>query len=369
MGTYFIATSWGSTAISQQFMTLSHELVVRGHRVVILVDGQKKDVEHHEGNPAIYTWPSKRPTHARDAIFLSRLLKHYRPDCLIANFGAANIMMLVGWLLRVPGRISWYHTLSTAIDLDAKLPRWKIRLLRLRKRLVYQATTHIVANSIAACDDAQRVFRVPRSKCQVFYNSLSDPLHKNEICEHIKREPGKILCVGRLYPTKGQDILIKALPYIAKTFPQLSVEFVGDGPSRSELVRLANELGVGHMCKFTDQIRHEEVLSKMATSEITIVPSRSDAFGLVNIESLAVGTPVIASAVGGIVEIVRDGVDGYMFPSEDSAALGSKICVLMSSPELKRVMGSNARENFLRNFETGVIVDNLIKWLERITSC
>jgi len=364
---YFIATSWGDNPVPRHFMALSKELVRRGHQVVILVDNLKQVEGNYRDNPIVYTWPSKRPVKLRDARFLYRLVRKYQPECLIANFGAENVMLLVGLLMRVPCRIAWYHTLSAQIDTDAGLSRWKVNLLRLRKRIVYRAATHIVANSRASREDVQRVFRVSERKCRVFYNSLADPLEDVDLPQDAKKQ--KLICVGRLHPSKGQDVMLRAMVLLRQVLPDAYIEFIGDGPCRASYIQLAHDLGVEDRCIFGGSINHHEVLTRMASSVVTVVPSRSEAFGLVNIESLAVGTPVIASSVDGIVEIIRDGMDGFLVPPEDPGALAKRIETLLSNPELRQAMSANAREHFLSQFEQKKIVEQQAEWLESLDAC
>lgn len=364
---YFIATSWGDNPVSRHFLALATELAERGHRVIILVDGQKQVAHNQKTSLSVHTWPSRRPVKFRDAWFFYWLARKYRPDCLIANFGAENIMLLVGLLMRVPCRIAWYHTLSAAIDNDTELSRWRVNLQRLRKRGVYKAATHLVANSGAAREDVQRVFHVSERKCRVFYNSLADPLEDLGIPQGAERQ-NRLICVGRLYPTKGQDVMIRAIALLGRIFTDTSVEFIGDGPCKSFYMQLARDLGVEDKCSFRGAVNHYDVLTAMTSSIATIVPSRSEAFGLVNIESMAVGTPVIASGVGGIVEIIRDGVDGFLVPPDDPGALAEKLKTLLSNAELRRKMGDNAREHFLKDFEQGKIVSQQVEWLESIAA-
>lgn len=366
--TFFIASSWGEGAIPQHFLRLSQELVARGHRVILLVAHQRYDVEEPGSNPAIYTWPSRRPTKPKDAIFLYRLIREYQPECLVANFGAVNVMMLVGWLAQVRNRISWYRTLSSQIELDSQLPPAKIRMLRLRKRMVYLAATHIIANSGAARTDIQKVYHVPAHKCRVFFNSLADPVSADSALRKATKNPHQVVCVGRLHRSKGQDVLIRALAYLREPFPEVTVELVGNGPTRESCKQLAQDLGVADRCRFVGSVPHREVLRKMAKAAVTVVPSRSEAFGLVNIESLAVGTPVIASRVGGISEIVRDGVDGFLVPPDDPAALAEKLGALLSNAELRRQMGLHAREGFLSRFEQRRAVAEQADWLESLVN-
>jgi glycosyltransferase involved in cell wall biosynthesis len=238
-------------------------------------------------------------------------------------------------------------------------------LLRLRKRLVYSMATHIFANSEAAREDVQSVFGVPKRKCRVFHNAIADPLACKELVNTPRAEK-RLVCVGRLFPTKGQDILIRAVALAKDRLPGLSVEFVGDGPFRGVYMQLAHDLGTDENCTFVGSVPREQVLARMAAGTVTVVPSRSEAFGWVNIESLSVGTPVLASNVGGIVEIIRDGVDGFLVPPEDPGALAERLLTMLGDPDLRQTMSRNARERFLAQFELSKMARNQAAWLEDI---
>ena len=129
---------------------------------------------------------------------------------------------------------------------------------------------------------------------------------------------------------------------------------------------LADELGVGDICHFRGAIPHAEVLENMAAAAITIVPSKDEAFGYVNIESMAVGTPVIASRVGGIPEIIRDGEDGFLIPPDDSSALAARIKTLLVDDRLRAKMGQNARNHFLACFELSRSIEQHARYFEKL---
>jgi glycosyltransferase involved in cell wall biosynthesis len=365
---YFIATNWKNSPVSHHFRALAKELVQRGHRAVLLIAGQRQDVEDHDRNPAIYTWASPRGVTLRDVTFLRKLIRTHHPDCLIANFGAGNVMMLVGRMEAVRCRVIWYRTMSTAIDLNTSLPRWRIRLLRLRKRIVYRAATHLVANSEAARNDIRRAFDVPERKCRVFYDSLIDPLEQLQVRRGSLLHDDGLICVGVLSPAKGQDVLIRAMALLRQTHPHAHVDFLGDGVSRGSLMQLAQQLGVQNICRFVGDVPHSDVLARMASAIATIVPSRSEALGLVNIESLAVGTPVVASHVGGISEVIRDGVDGFLVPPDDPKALADSLRALLLDRDLAEAMGSNGRQRFLAKFEETSNVRAQAEWLDSIVA-
>lgn len=365
--TFFIATSGGKGHIAQQFKMLAHVLAQRGHRVVILLDGRRLNEESYTTNPAIYTWPSDRPTKVKDAFFLYHLIRQHKPACLISNFGASNVMLLVGALTCVPVRIDWHHTLSTQIDTDARSINRKTHVQRLRKKLVLRAATNVVAVSKAGCMDMQKAFGIAQDKCVTFYNSLADPSLNSQISAALSEGSRcGIVCVGRFAFTKGQDLLIRAIAILKEYTPNVAVEFLGDGPTRKTCVKLANELGVGSNCRFLGHASIDSVLSNLARAQVAVIPSRAEAFGMVIVEALSVGTPVIATNVGGIGELIRDSIDGYLVPPESPAAIAEKLKLILTDDELRINLGKNAREHFRSTFEQKTVLNELADWLEQV---
>ena len=362
---FFIAASWGDGVIPKHCQSLARHLVARGHRVVYLPHGQKITLQ--EGNFYVYSFPSPRPTHFRDFIFLHRLVRQYKPDCMIANFGAVNVMTVVGWLSRVPCRIAWYHTPLSASKLDDQSLGIIAQLKVLRKAPIYKALTCVVGNSDFACHDVSRAFHVPVHKTKTFFNSIADPL-LNGILDTPAKDRHMLVCVGRLDPVKGQDILIRALALLKDELHHVRIELIGHGRMETEYRELAATLGLKDDVIFRGSVSHDEVLRSMRASTITLVPSRSEAFGLVNIESMAVGTPVIASAVGGIPEIVRDGIDGFLVLPEDPQAFADKIKFLLENDDICEEMGRNARQRFLDVFEQEKNIERQAEWFEQLVT-
>ena len=362
---YFIGTPLGDLSIMKQFEALAHGLAKRGHKVIILVPHHKVELARPNDNPAVLIWPSERPTKLRDAWFFYQLVRQHRPDCVVASYAAVNIMMLVGWLTRVPQRVAWYHTLSSQINLDDQMPRWRLKLLRLRKKLVYHFSTHIVPVSQAAREDVQLVYGEPSQKLQVFHNAVADAPASAGGNGTVRRL-NHIVCIARLFPSKGQDVLIRAVALLQDKHPELRIEFIGDGPARDTYTQLARDLGVTARCVFTGNLAHDEVRRRMRSATATILPSRSDNCPLVTIESLAVGTPVIGSRVGGIPEVVRDGIDGFLVPADDPQALAAKVYLVLTDKGLLQQLRTNARAGFLSRFEQQGAVRKQADWLEAI---
>ena len=365
--TYFIGTSWSEGVGPQYYLAVAHELAARRHRVVVLVDHQRTDVEDHDGNPAVYTWPSYRPTRWRDAWFLYRLMRRYRPACVIGNFGSTNLLTVIGWLTGTRCRLAWYHTVTSAIDVDARTSQRRLALLRLRKRLVHWLATCVVANSRASERDLWHS-GIPPAKTRVAYYGMADPRSAVTRITVIPKRQALVICVGRFDLCKGQDVLIRAMAILTRDMPDVRAEFLGEGPCRSRCEDLARAMGVNSRCSFQGAVNHRTVLERMATADVSVIPSNSEAFGVVNLESLAMGTPVVASRVGGISEIVRDGIDGFLVPAGDAQVLASKLGFLLSNPVLCEQMGQDARKGFLERFELSRQTSQLSNWLEEITA-
>jgi glycosyltransferase involved in cell wall biosynthesis len=319
------------------------------------------------GNPEFLSWPSSRPTRLADAVFLAKLVRRHRPDCLIANFAAVNWMIVIGWLFGVRCRIAFFHTLSSQLNKDTQTSQaFQIRMLRFRKRQVFKLATHMVANSKAAQQDAQNSYGFRQGKCNAQPLGLADPAKWLPLALASERED-MVVCAGRLHPSKGQDVLIKALALNARSWGPNRVLFLGSGPRLDYLRQLAGEKGVADRCVFAGVVSHDEVLRHMSRAKAVVVPSRSEAFGYVNLEALAVGTPVIASKVGGISEIVRDGVDGYLVPPDDPETLAGTLVKLLGNPALRELLGRHGRQRFLECYELSKVVIGQTDWLESLS--
>jgi glycosyltransferase involved in cell wall biosynthesis len=268
----------------------------------------------------------------------------------------------VGAALGVPTRIAWYHTISTANREDARVPPWHLRLLELRKALVYRAATHIVANSEAARRDAVDAFWIPDQKVSFFYNSIPEPPTPDS---SVERATDKLVCVGRLSANKGQRTVVEALARMKNR--SCSVTFVGDGPIRGELEGLASALGVLDRCVFAGYQIARDLWKEVRSATICVVPSLYEAFGLVSVEAMSVATPLVVSATGGSVEIARSEREALHFTPGDADGLARQLDRLLADAELQRRLGQAGRVRFLEVFEQSAAVKRLATWSEQVT--
>jgi glycosyltransferase involved in cell wall biosynthesis len=156
--------------------------------------------------------------------------------------------------------------------------------------------------------------------------------------------------VGRLREEKGQDVLIRAMSDVKRTFHDASLLVIGDGPDREKLALRARELGVDDHIRWIGQQMPESVFMYYAVMDVAVVPSRFEGFGLAAAEAMAAGLPVVASDVDGLREVVENGATGYLAAPDDSDMLAEKIKYLLSDPVRASEMGRAGRERVARYF-------------------
>jgi len=163
---------------------------------------------------------------------------------------------------------------------------------------------------------------------------LFRPIDKTIARQELKLNDDKILLfVGRIDPMKGIDQLIKALPYLPSQEHLRLLVIGGDEDSRSEiekLQKLSVELNVPDMVDFRGRIEHDRLPCYYSAADVCIVPSYYESFGLVALESLACGTPVVATDVGDMKNIIRQGETGYVIADNSPEKIAGAVAELLS---------------------------------------
>jgi phosphatidylinositol alpha-1,6-mannosyltransferase len=172
-----------------------------------------------------------------------------------------------------------------------------------------------------------------------------------------------ILTVARLLasePGKGVDTVIRAMPRLVNFFTSLYYVVVGDGDARPALERLAAECGVAERVVFTGARETGSLRAYYEAADVFVMPSRQEGFGIVYLEAMAVGKPVVAAACGGAPEVVSEGETGFLVSYNDVAALETRLESLLADEGLRRRMGEAGRRKTetqyrLENFRRGLV--------------
>ncbi len=228
-------------------------------------------------------------------------------------------------------------------------------ILLFLERVMNRWTSVLVCVSDGDREEVLRHKLIDPSRIVVIKNGIDLDAFKAgaKNAETIKKEfnieGSTVLCsVGRLHPQKDFSTLLKVLKIINEDGGRFVLLIAGDGPLRSSLEAEAENLGIPSNVRFLGF--REDVAGLMAASDIVILSSNWEAFGLVCVEAGAVKKPVIASDIEGVREAVQDGVTGYLFRKNDPKDLAEKI-LLLSSPEKRASMGLAGYEYVYKNYD------------------
>lgn len=201
------------------------------------------------------------------------------------------------------------------------------------------------ADWITCCSEAVRTEFAelvgPDKRISIIQNALPKPSAEPT---SLPWEPPVVLCIGRLVEDKGFDLALRAFADIGDSMNLARMRIVGDGPDRDRLEALAKALGIADRVDFDGAIPHHQVWKRFSAATLVVVPSRREAFGLVALEAAQMARPVIATAAGGLPEVVIHGETGTVVPVDDVQGLGSAITSLLSNRHEAVRMGLAARK-------------------------
>jgi len=178
-----------------------------------------------------------------------------------------------------------------------------------------------------------------------------------------------ILTVGRWDSSekyKGADTLIEALPHVLKAAPDAALVLVGDGNDRPRLEKLARDLEMSSHAYFLNGLAPEQLSACYANCDVFALPSSGEGFGMVFLEAMAYGKPVIGGAHGGIPDIVEDGATGLLVPHSDAGRLAGAIEFIFEDPKRATAMGIRGRERVAASFSFAQFQASLTEVLNRV---
>jgi glycosyltransferase involved in cell wall biosynthesis len=184
-------------------------------------------------------------------------------------------------------------------------------------------------------------YRLNRNKVVVIPNGVDLKLFSGSNDRiQLEGDPA-VLYVGYFSRLKGVDILIRAIAKLSSELPNIKLHLVGRGGDHY-LALLAKKEGIEKHVVFHGWAKHSTLSSYYKSADICVFPSRHEGFGLVILEAMASGIPVIASDIPSFREIISDGIDGRLFKTEDTDALSKAVIALYQEPHLRKEFSRNA---------------------------
>jgi D-inositol-3-phosphate glycosyltransferase len=262
-----------------------------------------------------------------------------------------------------------FHTLGEMKNRIARTPEEKEGIYRLSgERQVLKSVDRIIAATPAEQAQLIWLYKANPEKISIIPPGVDlehfYPIPKDEAREYIgiSADERMILFVGRIERLKGVDTLIRAVSTLHLNGNSLGhpvyLSIIGGDPSASlqdmdtEMARLqtlSSDLCMDRMVLFLGKRGQDTLPYYYSAADILVMPSHYESFGMVALEAMACGTPVVASQVGGLAFLVQDGVNGYSVPDQDPEVLADRLAKLLNQPTLRMQMGQQAAE-FARGY-------------------
>lgn len=297
-------------------------------------------------------------------------------DKLVNNFGNFDLVHAHDWLVGTAAeKICNQHGLPLIATIHATehgrnrglYTELQRHIHSLEYKLAQQATL-VIGCSRYMGQEISRLFNQPSNKIKIIPNGV-EPENITAGLEnspsHIEDRDKNIVFIGRLVPEKGVQILIEALPLIQQAAGPARLIIAGKGPYKTELVNLAHRVGVAEQVDFigfVDDQKRNRILNEAA---VTVFPSLYEPFGIVALEAMAAGVPVVVSDTGGLHDVIEHGVDGYRTPPGDTYMLANYIVELINNPELAKQFTQRARRNLFVKFNWEQIASMTLKVYDR----
>jgi glycogen(starch) synthase len=332
---------------------MSQELARLGCEVVVLTSSSHDDqpaVEHCNG-VEVHRVPSFRRSahhagllgaatyllHARRR--LDQLLREREFDLAHFYFALPTGLLAGYWRARtgLPYIVSLRGSDVPNYDRSPVLRIFHKLLHPVSRRILTEAKA-VIANSAALRDLALRTF--PDVEIDVITNGVcARSFHPSE--ERRPNDVVRVISVARLIKRKGLEDALNALA--AMKARNVELHLVGLGPQMQKIERLAEQLGIADRVVFRGHLRGEELARAYRESDVFLLPSLSESFSMALLEGMASGLPVVATRIGGIPELVEDGVNGLLVPAHAPDRLADALDTLSASPELRARFGRNNR--------------------------
>jgi glycosyltransferase involved in cell wall biosynthesis len=266
-------------------------------------------------------------------------------------FAAHPNLAPVGWAVkkRTGARLA---VLAWGIEVWEPLP--------LHRRWALRKADAVLAISRYTADQLVRVQQVDAARVEILPLGLEPAFWERARAEAQLPPPENfprgsvLLTVTRLDASegyKGVDTVIEALPRLAALIPDVHYAVVGDGDDRPRLEALSRKLDVAERVSFLGRVDSAEVLARCyANCQVFVMPSRGEGFGMVFLEAMAFGKPVVGGAHGGTPDVIAHGETGYLVPHGDASKLAEVLAALLLDPGLRARLGAQGRRRVEEKF-------------------
>lgn len=270
--------------------------------------------------------------------------------------------------------VHMFHTLGLMKQRVARRPgevEGEYRLLG--EKEVFRSADRIISATPAEVAQIQWLYKIKTNNVVVIPPGVDTshfyPISPDEAKEYIGVPPcaNMLLFVGRIEPLKGVDTLIQAIAILRQHGVYVCLSVIGGEPGGADVENtemrrvqeMSRQAGLDDLVTFLGKRSQDTLPYYYSAADAVVVPSHYESFGMVALEAMACGVPVVASQVGGLAFLVQDGETGYTVPADDPQALADHLAVLLQYPDLRARLGRNAAE-LAKEYAWEKIADRMI---------
>ena len=277
------------------------------------------------------------------AFAIRQTLHHLKPDVVHAQAVAETV---IGSILSDLPTVTTIHgvyqfeTASEGSSLEAKIAR---RIIVLNERWYVRRVKDVISCSPYVTRFVQQ--RNPNARFYDISNPI-DPAFFTVDIQQTKPQPHTILLLGSVSHRKGHDVMVKALSLLTKDFPDIQLSIVGNEVEAAFVSTVKQMIHDNHLSshvRWLGSISQEQLLEEMKQHQIVCLPSRGETLPMALSQAMTVGNLCVASDAGGIPDMIQDGINGFLFPSENATALAETLTTVMnlSHEQIERLRQQN----------------------------
>ncbi|MBF0510781.1 MAG: glycosyltransferase family 4 protein [Candidatus Omnitrophica bacterium] len=365
MNILFLTTHLNTGGITSYLLTLGEDLVKAGHQVFIVSSGGDCEEGFLQAGMHHTTIDIRTKSEASLKLWLNagKIQNLIRKENIHIIHAQTRVTQVLGaFLSQITGvkMVTTCHGFFKPRWFRKTFPCWGQGVIAISKPVynhlrgdfgILPDQIHLIANGI----DLSRF-------------SMTKPDQKRQLRQKWQMDDAPLIgIIARLSDVKGIDVLLKGMPLILKVIPKAMLIIAGEGPDEEYLQRITRDLLLEDHVRFMPTINKTHEL--LGAFDVFAMPSIMEGLGLSVIEAQACGIPVVASKVGGLIDLIEDGINGYLVPVNDPEALAGRIIDVLNTPQKAQLMAEAARDGVEQNFSAQRMTKETIKVYEKYSRC
>jgi len=361
MNILFLTTHANTGGITSYILTLGEALIKSGHKVWVVSSGgdcvpriEAAGMRHVTLN--IRTKSEVHPKLLLSLPILDRLVRDEKIDIIHAQTRVTQVMGFCASRSTGVKMITTCHGFFKPRWFRKTFPCWGEAVIAISKPVA----RHL---SVDFAVDSKKIYLIANGIDLDRFVMTTDQIRRAARQKWGLGEEPLIGIIARLSDVKGIDVLIRAMPLILKEIPEAQLMIAGQGPEEDSLKKLTQDLSLSGHVEFKDIVNQTEGL--LPGFDVFVMPSLMEGLGLSVMEAQGCGIPVVASRVGGLIDLIEDGKTGYLVAASDPAALASRVIEALRNPDRSKIMAVEARSNIEQFFSVQTMLKQTLQIYEQ----